>query len=87
MDLDQYLRAGLHEPADAVLSAATRWRDAPTTNHVLALREAIDALAGAYVDFNAAVEEFMGLPDVPAVIEGGMVVGKFTKTTTEGGER
>ena len=67
-DLDEYRRAGLHEDVDAVLSAAQRWRDDPSTNHVMAIREAIDALAGAYVDFNAAVEDFKGLPDEPAEI-------------------
>ncbi len=76
MDMDQYLRGGLDEQVNAVLSAATRWRDDPTTNHVMALREAIDALAGAYVAFGEAVDEFKALPDEPAVIEGGTVVGK-----------
>ncbi len=76
IDLDTYLRAGLNEETTAVLSAATRWRDDPTTNHVMALREAIDALAGAYVDWTRAVDDFKALPDEPALIEGGMVVGK-----------
>ncbi len=76
MTLDEYTRFGLQEQVGAILSAAQRWRDDPSTDHVIALRDAIDALARAYVAFGEAVEEFKGLPDEPAEIEGGTVVGK-----------
>ncbi len=78
-DLDEYRRCGLHEDVNAVLSAAQRWRDDPSTDSVLALREAIDALARAYVDFGNAVDEYKGLPDEPSVLDHGGIVRKEKK--------
>ncbi len=73
-DLDEYRRAGLHEDVDAVLAAAQHWRDDPTTEHVLALREAIDALARAYVRFGDTVDEYKESDGTPAEIKHGNIV-------------
>ena len=75
IDLDEYRRAGLDEDVDAVLAAATRWRDDPTTNNVMALREAIDALAVEFVAFNEAVDEYAQPDDrAPGELRGGKIV-------------
>ncbi len=76
MDLDEYLRCGLDEETNAVLSAAQRWRDDPNTDHVIALRDAIDALARAYVAFGEAVEEFKAGDGEPSELVHGRIVRK-----------
>lgn len=77
-DFDEYLRAGLHEETNAVLSAAQRWRADLSTTNVLALRDAIDALADAYVAWNSKVEEFMSEDGDGVELRGGLISRKET---------
>lgn len=75
IDLDEYLRADLHEPVTAVLAAARGWRSDPSTDHVLALRDAIDALARDYVTFMDAADKYMSEDGEAAEIRGGSITG------------
>ena len=69
MDLDQYLRAGLHEQVAAVIHTAQRWHESPSSiTRMDSMNAAIEALADAYVAFNDAVEEFKDGPDEPSEI-------------------
>lgn len=74
MDLDQYLRCGLHEEVAAVLHAAKRWASADASETKCErLRDAVDALADAYVAFGEAVEQFKAGPDEPSKLAHGRI--------------